>query len=73
MHKYNSSSSYKFFNMGTRGLVYPVKCGKKTVIPAGTTHVRIAFGQSHLRYWNEDKQKYVPMNVYLYKGKLYHA
>lgn len=62
----SSKKSYKFYNMGKRGLEYPVMCGKGVAIPAGTTGVRIAFGQSHLQRWDEDKQKYVPMNVYLW-------
>lgn len=62
----SSSKSYKFYNMGERGLKYPVMCGKNVAIPAGTKHVKIAFGQSHLQRWNEDKQKYVPMHVYLW-------
>lgn len=75
--KSGSSKSYKFYNMGKRGLEYPVMCGKGVAIPAGTTGVRIAFGQSHLQRWDEDKQKFVPMNVYLAKVngrmKLVHA
>ena len=68
----SGSTSYKFYNMGERGLEYPVMCGKNVAIPAGTTGVRIAFGQSHLRRWNEKKQQFVPMNVYCFKGHLYH-
>lgn len=67
------SRSYRFYNMGERGLQYPVNCGTTVVIPAGATGVRIAFGQSHLRRWDEDKQRYMPMNVYCYRGRLYHA
>lgn len=61
-----SSSSYRFYNMGSKPLAYPVMCGRGVAIPAGTTGVKIAFGQSSLRRWDEDKQKYVPMNVYLW-------
>lgn len=70
--KKSGSSSYRFYNMGKRGLEYPVMCGKGVAIPAGTTGVRIAFGQSHLQRWDENKQKFVPMNVYCWKGHLYH-
>ena len=68
----SGSKSYKFYNMGARGLEYPVMCGKHVAIPSGTKHVRIAFGQSHLQRSDEGKQKYVPMNVYCFKGHLYH-
>lgn len=68
----SSNRSYHFIKM-TRGLKYDVKCGSKVVIPAGTEGVKIAFGQSHLQYFNESKQCWMNMNVYLYKGKLYHA
>lgn len=62
----SGSKSYRFYNMGERSLEYPVMCGKGVAIPAGTKHVKIAFGQSHLQRWDEDKQKYVLMNVYLW-------
>lgn len=68
----SGSKSYRFYNMGERGLEYPVMCGKGVAIPAGTKHVRIAFGQSHLQRWDEDKQKFVSLNVYCYHGRLYH-
>lgn len=63
----SGSSSYKFYNMGKRGLEYPVMCGKSVAIPAGTKNVRVAFRQSHLQRWDEEKQQFVPMNVYLAK------
>lgn len=31
-----SGSSYKFYNMGSKGLKYDVMCGKGVAIPAGT-------------------------------------
>ena len=62
----SGSKSYRFYNMGNTPLAYPVMCGRGVAIPAGTKHVRIAFGQSSLRRWDEDKQKFVPMNVYLW-------
>lgn len=72
-----SGSSYKFYNMGSKGLKYDVMCGRGVAIPAGTKNVKIAFGQSHLRRWDEAKQKFVPMNVYMAKLngaiKLVHA
>ena len=52
---------------------FDVKCGSKVVIPAGTTGVKIAFGQSHLKRYDENLEKYVPMNVYIYKDRIYHA
>ena len=67
-----SSKSYHFYNMGAKPLAYPVMCGKGVAIPAGTTRVKIAFGQSHLKRWNENTQKWVPMNVYCFRGHLYH-
>lgn len=63
----------KFFNMGDRPLEHDVKCNAKVVIPAGTTGVKIAFRQSHLTRWDENLQKCVPMNVYIWKGHVYHA
>ena len=68
----STNQSYHFINMRSRPLAYPVMCGKGVAIPAGTVGVRIAFGQSHLRRWDEEKQQFVPMNVYCYKGHLYH-
>ena len=59
----SGSSSYKFYNMGSNGLKHDVMCGTGVAIPAGTK--------------NEEKQKYVPMNVYMAKingaVKLIHA
>ena len=52
---------------------FDVKCGSKVVIPAGTTGVKIAFGQSRLKRYDENSEKYVPMNVYIYKDRIYHA
>ena len=73
----SGSSSYKFYNMGSKGLKHDVMCGTGVAIPAGTKNVKIAFRQSHLRRWDEEKQKYVPMNVYMVKlngaVKLIHA
>lgn len=63
----SGSSSYKFYNMGSKGLKHDVMCGKGVAIPAGTKNVRIAFRQSHLQRWDEEKQQFVPMNVYLAK------
>ena len=65
----------RFYNMGNRGLEHDVCCGKnKTiVIPAGTKRVKIAFRQSHLTRWDDEAQAWVRMNVYLYKGVMYHA
>lgn len=72
-NRYSSGSSYRFYNMGERPLAFPVRCNNVTVIPAGTPHVRIAFGQSSLKYKDPETGRVRNMNVYLYKGKLYHA
>ena len=71
-------TSYKFVNMGNRGLIHDVKCGSKVVIPAGTKYVRIAFRQSHLQRFDEELQRWINMNVYrVYKPgvgwRMYHA
>lgn len=63
----------KFYNMGKKPLNYPVYNGKSIAIPEGATHVKIAFRQSHLRRFDETQNKWIPMNVYLYKGKVIHA
>jgi len=62
--------SYNFINL--KPLKYAVKCNTKVVIPEGAVGVKCAFRQSHLKRWDDATQKLVPMNVYLYKGKLYH-
>ena len=63
----------KFYNMGKKPLKHAVYNGKSIAIPEGATGVKIAFRQSHLRRFDEDCCKWVPMNVYLYKGKVVHA
>lgn len=63
----------KFYNMGKKPLEYPVRCKSKTVIPAGAKNVKIAFRQSHLTRWDEKTKKMVPMNVYIWKGRIYHG
>lgn len=64
---------YKFYDMGSRPLAWPVKCGNKVVIPAGTTGVKIAFAQSRLTRV-DDNGRVVRMNVYVAPdGKVYHA
>ena len=65
--------SYKWYNMWNRPLEYAVKCGSKTVIPEGAKRVKIAFRQSHLFRKDDITGKMVHMNVYLYKGKIFHA
>ena len=57
----------------TKPLQFDVKCGSRVVIPAGTLNVRVAFRQSHLLRYDEKLKKWVPMNVYIWKGKIYHA
>ena len=64
--------NYRFVDMGYRPLKHDVKCKNKVVIPAGTKFVKIAFRQSHLTRFDENDEL-VPLNVYLYKGKIYHA
>lgn len=63
----------KFYNMGSRPLEYAVYCNSKEVIPAGATGVKIAFRQSHLTRWDDILKKRVKMNVYIWKGHVYHA
>lgn len=62
-----------FYNMGSRPLEFDVKCGSKVVIPAGTKNVKIAFRQSHLERFDEELGRFVNLNVYICKGKVYHA
>ena len=62
----------KFYNMGDRPLAYDVCLKNKVVIPAGTTHVKIAFGQSPYTYVNEDGIR-KHLNVYMYAGRYYHC
>ena len=63
----------KFFNMGSKAMSYPVRNGSKVVIPEGATGVKIAFRQSHLKRFDEVLQRWVSMNVYIYKGRVIHA
>lgn len=63
----------KFYNMRDNGLKFAVYCGNKIVIPKGAKNVKIAFKQSHLRRFDKVSGQYVPMNVYIYNGKIYHA
>ena len=63
----------KFQNMGNRPLEYAVYCKTKEVIPAGATGVKIAFRQSHLTRWDNNLKQHVKMNVYIWKGNVYHA
>ena len=58
---------------GKKQKKHEVYNGKSIAIPEGATGVKIAFRQSHLRRFDEDCGKWVPMNVYLYKGKVVHA
>lgn len=63
----------KFYNMGKRPLEHPVRCNSKTVIPAGATNVKIAFGASPFTYVHPDTGKLKHLNVYIYKNRMYHA
>lgn len=63
----------KFYDMGEKPLQFDVIVRGKIVIPKGTKHVKIAFRQSHLTRFNEETQMTERLNVYLYRGKVYHA
>ena len=63
----------KFYNMGERPLDYPVRCNTKIVIPAGATHVKIAFGASPFTYRCPETGKLKHLNVYIWKNHMYHA
>ena len=63
----------KFYNMGNRPLEYPVLINSKVLIPAGATHVKIAFRQSPFTYLNERTGKREHLNVYMWQGRYYHA
>ena len=63
----------KFYNMGERPLNYPVRCGSKIVIPAGATHVKIAYGASPFTYRHPETGKFKHLNVYIWKNRMYHA
>ena len=54
-------------------LKYDVRRGRKIEIPAGATGVEIAFRQSPFKYFNEEKNRFIPLNVYRYQGRLIHA
>lgn len=64
----------KFIRMA-QPLKYDVCVGRnrKVVIPAGTPHVEIAFKQSPFKYFDKEKNKHVPFNVYRINGQLIHA
>ncbi len=68
-----SHSSYKFTSMGNKPLAYPVYCNNAIVIPAGATGVKIAYRQSHVTYIHPKTGQLTHMNVYLWRGRLYHA
>ena len=61
------------FVMMREPLKFDVKCGSKVVIPAGTSNVKIAFRQSHLKRYDDVHNRWVNMNVYIWKGSVYHA
>lgn len=62
-----------FYDMGDKPLKHDVKCNTKVVIPAGTKGVQIAFRRSHLTRFDAESGKQVNLNIYLYKGRMYHA
>ena len=64
---------YKFYDMGEKPLAFDVRCKTKTVIPAGTKHVKIAFEQSRQTYV-DSFGKVRRMNVYMTPdGQIYYA
>ena len=65
-------NTMKFVRL-TKPLKFDVKCGSKVVIPAGTENVKIAYRASHLTRYDEASEKFVRLNVYMHKGKLYHT
>ena len=67
------NSNYRWYHMWNRPLEHDVYCGSKVVIHAGARRVDIAFRQSHLTRIDEATGKRVRLNVYRYKGKIYHA
>ena len=74
----NRIASYKHvavqrFVRLAKPLQYPVYCGSKCVIPAGAVGVCIRFRASHLHRYDEALGREVPLNVYLYRGRVYHA
>jgi hypothetical protein len=56
----------------TKPLQFDVRCGTKVVIPAGAEGVKIAYRASHLTRWDDEQKKQIRLNVYMYKGRLYH-
>lgn len=65
-------NSARFIKLA-KPLQYAVYCGKKEVIPAGAEGVYISFRSSHLRRLDEATGQMVPMNRYIYKGRIIHA
>ena len=69
----NNNNNRRRVVLLTKPLQYPVYCGSKCVIPAGATGVSIIFRGSHLTRFDENAGEEVRMNVYLYRGRVYHA
>ena len=68
---------YNWIDMGSTPLKYPVHGDgadkKKVVIKAGTRNVQIAFGQSFMKWWDDDAGRYRKMNVYNCNGQIVHG
>lgn len=68
----NINDNYRFTRMA-RPLKYPVYDKENGNIPAGTTDVEIAFGQSSKTYKNAKTGKIEHQNAYRWNGKIYNA
>ena len=75
--KKSFTTKYHWYDMGDTPLKYPVHGdgaqGKLVVIPAGAKHVKIAFGQSWMTWYDETTGKTKHMNVYSWNGHIYHG
>jgi len=72
-----TNSSYNWYDMGNTPLKYPVHgdgaMGKTIVIPAGARHVKIAFKQSWMKWYDETTGTWKKMNVYDWNGHIWHG
>ena len=70
-------SAYRWHDMGNTPLKYPVHGdgaqGSIVVIPAGAKHVKIAFGQSWMTWYDKRAGKLKKMNVYFWNGHTWHG
>lgn len=72
MNKTSRRRAAGFIRMA-RPLEFPVRCGRRVVIPAGAEGVYISFRTSHLRRIDEATGETVPMNRYIWRGRLIHS